>query len=76
MRDIFSRVPLNRILIETDSPYLAPVPHRGQRNEPSYVSYIAAKGAEVLKVDESVFRKETTKNFYTLFAKARDENEY
>ncbi len=76
LRDIFSRVPLNRILIETDSPYLAPVPHRGQRNEPSYVSYIAEKGAEVLKVDENVFRKETTKNFYTLFPKAGDENEY
>ncbi len=76
LRDIFSRVPLNKIIIETDSPYLAPVPHRGKRNEPSYVSYIAKKGAEVLKVEEELFRKETTRNFYKLFTKAREENEY
>ena len=67
---------MNKILIETDSPYLAPIPHRGKRNEPSYVSYIAKKGAEVLKVEEELFRKETTRNFYKLFTKARDENEY
>ena len=76
LREIFSRVPLNRILIETDSPYLAPVPHRGKRNEPSYVSYIAKQGAEVLKVEEDVFRKETTRNFYTLFPKAIEKNEH
>ena len=76
LRDIFSRVPLNRILIETDSPYLAPVPHRGQRNEPSYVSHIAKKGAEILKVKEDIFRKVTTENFYTLFTKAREKDEY
>ena len=55
LRDIFSRAPLNKIIIETDSPYLAPVPHRCKRNEPSYVSYIAKKGAEVLKVEEVKF---------------------
>ena len=58
LREIFSRVPLNKILIETDSPYLAPVPHRGERNEPSYVSYIARKGAEILKAAKSLFKKE------------------
>ena len=76
LREIFSRVPLNKILIETDSPYLAPVPHRGKRNEPSYVSYIAKQGAEILKVEEDVFRKETTRNFYTLFPKAIEKNEH
>ena len=55
---------------ETDSPYLAPVPHRGKSNEPAFVSFIAKKGAEVLDVDEDFFRNQTTKNFFTLFKKA------
>ena len=70
LRDIFSKVPLDRILVETDSPYLAPVPHRGKSNEPAFVSYIAQKGAEILNVDEGVFRSQTTKNFFSLFKKA------
>ena len=70
LRDIFSKVPLDRILVETDSPYLAPTPHRGKSNEPAFVSFIAQKGAEILNVDEDTFRNQTTKNFFSLFKKA------
>ena len=70
LRDIFSKVPLDRVLVETDSPYLAPVPHRGKFNEPALVSFVAKKGAEILNVDEDSFRAETTKNFFSLFKKA------
>ena len=70
LRDIFARVPIEKVLVETDSPYLAPVPHRGKSNEPAFVSLIAKKGAEILNVDEEFFRTQTTKNFFTLFKKA------
>ncbi len=70
LRDIFSKVPLDRILVETDSPYLAPVPYRGKSNEPAFVSFIAQRGAEILGVDEDFFRNQTTKNFFSLFKKA------
>ena len=70
LRDIFARVPIEKVLVETDSPYLAPVPHRGISNEPAFVSLIAKKGAEILNVDEEFFRTQTTRNFFTLFKKA------
>ena len=70
LRNIFARVPIEKVLVETDSPYLAPVPHRGKSNEPAFVSLIAKKGAEILNVDEEFFRAQTTKNFFTLFKKA------
>ena len=70
LRDIFAKVPIEKVLVETDSPYLAPVPHRGKPNEPAFVSLVAKKGAEVLDVDEDFFRSQTTKNFFTLFEKA------
>jgi TatD DNase family protein len=70
LRDIFSKVPIEKILVETDSPYLAPVPCRGKSNEPAFVSFIAKKGADILDVDEEFFRTQTTKNFFTLFKKA------
>ena len=70
LREIFAKVPIDKVLVETDSPYLAPVPHRGKSNEPAFVSFIAKKGAEVLDVDEEFFRTQTTKNFFTLFKKA------
>ncbi len=70
LREIFAKVPLDKVLVETDSPYLAPVPHRGKPNEPAFVSYVAKKGAEILNVDEDFFRTQTTKNFFTLFKKA------
>ena len=70
LRDIFSKVPIERVLVETDSPYLAPTPHRGRSNEPSLVSFIAKKGAEIFNVEEDFFRDQTTKNFFSLFKKA------
>ena len=70
LRNTFARVPIEKVLVETDSPYLAPVPHRGRSNEPAFVSLIAKKGAEILNVDEEFFRTQTTKNFFTLFKKA------
>ena len=70
LRDIFANAPLDRILVETDSPYLAPVPYRGKRNEPSYVRHTAERGAEVMGQDFESFAKITTENFDRLFSKA------
>jgi TatD DNase family protein len=60
-------LPFDRIVIETDSPYLAPVPHRGKRNEPSYVPLIAAKIAEMRKVSLEEVARQTTENAIKLF---------
>ena len=70
LRDIFSKVPIEKVLVETDSPYLAPTPHRGRSNEPALVSYIAKTGAEIFNLDEDSFRAQTTKNLFSLFKKA------
>lgn len=70
LRDIFAAAPVDRILLETDSPYLAPVPHRGQRNEPAYTVHTASKGAEVFGMAPADFAAQTTANFDRLFAKA------
>ena len=71
LTNIFARVPTNRILIETDSPYLAPAPFRGKRNEPSFVAHTCKKGAEILGMNEEIFRNTTTKNFENLFWKVK-----
>lgn len=70
LRDIFATAPLDRVLVETDSPYLAPPPHRGKRNEPAYTAHTAAKGAEVFGVTMQEFAAATTANFDRLFWKA------
>ncbi len=70
LRDIFAAAPLDRILLETDSPYLAPMPHRGKRNEPAYTAFTAAKGAEVFGLSPADFARATTANFDRLFWKA------
>lgn len=70
IRDIFARAPLDRILVETDSPYLAPPPHRGRRNEPAYTVHTARVGAAVFGVTEAEFAAATTANFDRLFPKA------
>ncbi|MHA3915621.1 TatD family hydrolase [Halovulum sp. GXIMD14793] len=70
LREIFGRAPLDRILVETDSPYLAPVPYRGKRNEPAYTAHTAKTGAEVFGISEADFAKATTENFDRLFSKA------
>ncbi|MDV7141473.1 TatD family hydrolase [Tropicimonas sp. TH_r6] len=70
LRDIFAAAPLDRILVETDSPYLAPPPHRGKRNEPAYSAHTARKGAEVFELPYEAFAAATSANFDRLFAKA------
>jgi TatD DNase family protein len=68
LRDVAAQVPLDRLLIETDAPYLAPVPVRGQRNEPGYVAHTAACLAKVLNVDIESLAQHTTANAQRLFA--------
>lgn len=70
LRDIFARAPLDRILLETDSPYLAPPPYRGRRNEPAYTAFTARIGAAVFGVSEETFAAATTANFERLFTRA------
>ena len=70
LRQVFAAVPLDRLLVETDSPYLAPGPHRGKRNEPAFVVQTAAVLAEVKGVSRDVIADATTENFYTLYGKA------
>ncbi len=70
VRDIFAAAPLDRVLVETDSPYLAPKPHRGRRNEPAYTADTARVGAELFGVDFDTFAARTTANFNRLFSKA------
>jgi TatD DNase family protein len=67
LRDVAKRMPLERLLIETDSPYLAPVPHRGRRNEPSYVPHVAAAIATVRETPVETIGAATSQNFFTLF---------
>ncbi|MDF1856288.1 TatD family hydrolase [Pseudooceanicola sp.] len=70
LRDIFAAVPLDRILVETDSPYLAPPPHRGRRNEPAYTADTARRAAETFGLDYAAFAAATQANFDRLFWKA------
>ncbi|MEQ8483579.1 MAG: TatD family hydrolase [Pseudomonadales bacterium] len=70
VRDVARRVPDDRLLVETDSPYLAPVPHRGRRNEPAYVADTAAYLAELRGQSPEALAEVTTANFYRLFSRA------
>ena len=70
LRDIFSLVPIDQVLVETDSPYLAPPPYRGKRNEPAYVTLTAQRGAEIFKTSYEDFAHQLEKNFERLFPKA------
>ena len=69
LREIFANAPVERILVETDSPYLAPPPHRGKRNEPAYTAHTARVGAEVFGMDYPDFAAQTQANFERLFSK-------
>jgi TatD DNase family protein len=71
IRDVAKFVPADRYLVETDAPYLAPIPHRGATNEPSYVAHTAAKVAEVRGISLEQLGHETTSNFFRLFSKAK-----
>ncbi|QRF67120.1 TatD family hydrolase [Ponticoccus alexandrii] len=70
LRAIFAEAPRDRILVETDSPYLAPPPHRGKRNEPAYVVHTARVAAETLGLDFPAFARQSEENFERLFSKA------
>lgn len=70
VRNIFAAAPVDRILVETDAPYLAPPPHRGKRNEPGYTAHTARVGAEVFGMDYADFAARTSANFDRLFTKA------
>ena len=74
LRETVTNVALDRILLETDSPYLAPEPYRGKKNEPSYVAHVAAKLAEVKQVSVAEIEQATTDNFFRLFSKAQRPN--
>ena len=68
LQDTFSKIPLERLLVETDSPFLAPVPMRGKKNEPSFVKYTLEKLATLKKIDAKTLEDQTTKNFNILFS--------
>jgi TatD DNase family protein len=70
LRAVARTIPADRLLVETDAPYLAPVPHRGKRNEPAFVADTAAFVAGLRGVDPALLADETTANFRRLFAKA------
>ncbi len=70
LRDIFAIAPIEKILVETDSPYLSPDPFRGKRNEPAYTAYTAQVGAKIFNLEYKDFAAQTTKNFNQLFSKA------
>ncbi len=70
IRDIFAAAPADRVLVETDAPYLAPPPYRGKRNEPSYVVHTAKMAAEVFGMTYEDFASQSEANFERLFPKA------
>jgi TatD DNase family protein len=70
LRETAARVPLERMLVETDSPYLAPIPNRGKRNEPAFVVHTAALLAKLKGISPDELAKATTDNFFRLFSKA------
>ncbi|MDR0232592.1 MAG: TatD family hydrolase, partial [Dysgonamonadaceae bacterium] len=67
LKDYLANAPLERIVLETDAPYLAPVPYRGKRNEPAYLPKIAEKIAEIYQVSVEKIAEITTQNALTLF---------
>jgi TatD DNase family protein len=71
LKDVAQRVPLGRMLVETDSPYLAPVPHRGKTNEPGFVKHVADEIARLRGIAFDDVARATTENFFRLFRDAR-----
>ena len=67
LQETFKYIPLEKVLIETDSPYLAPVPKRGKKNEPSFIDYTANKLAEIKDISKKLLIEKTTNNFDKLF---------
>lgn len=64
-------MPLERLLIETDSPYLAPMPHRGKMNQPAWVRHVAEHIADLKEVPLAAVAEATTRNFFQLFSRAQ-----
>ena len=67
LQDTFKKIPLDKILIETDSPFLSPVPMRGKKNEPSFVKFVLEKLAKIKEIDNTKIDKITSNNFNSLF---------
>lgn len=74
IKAVAQAVPLNRILVETDSPYLAPIPFRGKTNQPAYVKYVAQEIANLRGISLDTVMSATTENFFNLFKQARQFN--
>ena len=70
LREVATKIPLDRMLVETDSPYLAPVPHRGQPNQPAYVRFVLEFLSELLGIGEAKLSEITSTNFFNLFPNA------
>jgi TatD DNase family protein len=68
LRDAVRRAPLDRLVLETDCPYLTPVPHRGKRNEPAYVEFVAAEIARLRDISIDEVARQTTANALALFS--------
>lgn len=74
IKEVARAIPLDRLLVETDSPYLAPVPHRGKRNEPAYVRHVAEEIARLRGMEYSELVNATTRNFFALFKDAHAQS--
>lgn len=74
LKEVAKAIPLERILIETDSPYLAPIPYRGKINQPAYVRYVAQEIATLRETDIALVMQATTDNFFRLFTNAKPCN--
>lgn len=74
LRGVIKKLPLSALLVETDSPYLAPVPHRGKKNEPKYVASVAQLVADVKGIRYEVVLEQTAENFHQKFKKVNPEN--
>jgi TatD DNase family protein len=71
LREVVRQVPMERMLIETDSPYLAPVPYRGKTNQPAYVKHVAECVSQIKNIPLEIVAKTTTENFFKLFSDAK-----
>jgi TatD DNase family protein len=74
LREVARQVPLERLLIETDSPYLAPVPHRGKTNDPSFVPLVAAEIARIKGLDTKQVAQQSSENFFNLFNRLENKS--